>query len=75
MRYYNLERNHVLNGDLSPTQFEQMTEKKVCGLTWPEHRGMVRQHYKKTVCYRSNCLMRQNLKPCLPVTSTSRTLY
>ena len=29
MRYYNLEREHSLNGELSPVRFEQMTEKKV----------------------------------------------
>ena len=28
IRYYNLERNHSLTGELSPVQFEQMTEKK-----------------------------------------------
>ena len=31
IRYYNLERNHSLSGELSPVRFEQMTEKKVCG--------------------------------------------
>ena len=31
IRYYNLERNHSLTGELSPVQFEQMTEKKVSG--------------------------------------------
>ncbi|HEC5301880.1 TPA: IS3 family transposase, partial [Enterobacter asburiae] len=27
IRYYNLERNHSLNDELSPVQFEQITEK------------------------------------------------
>ncbi|WP_411177246.1 IS3 family transposase (plasmid) [Klebsiella oxytoca] len=31
IRYYNLERDHSLNGELSPVCFEQMTEKKVFG--------------------------------------------
>ncbi|KGT86003.1 hypothetical protein NG99_27190, partial [Erwinia typographi] len=33
IRYYNLDRNHVANGELSPVRYEQMTEKKVSCLT------------------------------------------
>ena len=33
IRYYNLDRNHAANGELSPVRFEQMTEKKVSCLT------------------------------------------
>lgn len=29
MRYYNLDRNHAANGELSPVRYERMTEKKV----------------------------------------------
>jgi len=29
IRYYNLDRNHVANGELSPVRYEQMAEKKV----------------------------------------------
>lgn len=28
--YYNLDRNHAANGELSPVNYEQMTEKKKC---------------------------------------------
>ena len=33
IRYYNLDRNHAANGELSPVRYEQMTEKKVSCLT------------------------------------------
>lgn len=33
IRYYNLDRNHIANGELSPVCYEQMAEKKVSGLT------------------------------------------
>lgn len=33
IRYYNLDRNHVANGDLSPVRYEQMAEKKVSCFT------------------------------------------
>lgn len=29
IRYYNLDRNHIANGELSPVRYEQMAEKKV----------------------------------------------
>ncbi|WP_440867392.1 integrase core domain-containing protein [Symbiopectobacterium purcellii] len=29
IRYYNLDRHHAANGDLSPVRYEQMAEKKV----------------------------------------------
>ena len=33
MRYYNLDRHHAANGELSPVRYEQLTEKKVSCLT------------------------------------------
>lgn len=33
IRYYNLDRNHVTNGELPPVRYEQMAEKKVSCLT------------------------------------------
>lgn len=33
MRYYNLDRNHAANGELSPVRYELMAEKKVSCLT------------------------------------------
>ena len=33
IRYYNLDRNHMANGGQSPVCYEQMTERKVSGLT------------------------------------------
>lgn len=33
IRYYNLDRNHAANGELSPVRYEQMAEKKVSCLT------------------------------------------
>lgn len=29
IRYYNVDRNHSANGELSPVRYEQMTDKKV----------------------------------------------
>ncbi|BBI92209.1 IS3 family transposase [Serratia symbiotica] len=29
IRYYDLDRNHAANGELSPVRYEQMAEKKV----------------------------------------------
>ncbi|EAB8479355.1 hypothetical protein EWK04_23665 [Salmonella enterica subsp. enterica serovar Java] len=29
IRYYNLDRNHAANGELSPVSYELMAEKKV----------------------------------------------
>lgn len=33
IRYYNLDRNHAANGELSPVRYELMAEKKVSCLT------------------------------------------
>lgn len=33
IRYYNLDRNHTANGEVSPVRYEQMAEKKVSCLT------------------------------------------
>lgn len=33
IRYYNLDRNHVANGELPPVRYEQITKKKVSCLT------------------------------------------
>ncbi|WP_176227911.1 IS3 family transposase [Cedecea sp. NFIX57] len=29
IRYYNLDRNHTANGEISPVRYEQMSDKKV----------------------------------------------
>ena len=46
IRYYNLERNHSLTGELSPVQFEQMTEKSV-RLARPEHTLQGTQQHRR----------------------------
>lgn len=33
IRYYNLDRGHAANGELSPVRYEQMAEEKVSGFT------------------------------------------
>lgn len=33
IRYYNFNRSHAANGELSPVRYEQMAEEKVSGLT------------------------------------------
>ena len=46
MRYYNLERLHTANGDLSPVEYEQHSLRKVSGFSCAEH-SAVTERIKK----------------------------